>query len=104
LPAKLTGVIHRRSRRDTTESSSRPTREHGATRDRWLFDGNKALYDLCMKGFKLPLDDTDGTEAEPITHSTRFVLVDKDGEVRGYYSGTEEEALQRLAVDARKLL
>jgi cytochrome oxidase Cu insertion factor (SCO1/SenC/PrrC family) len=92
--------------RDTTKALAAYAAEHGATRDRWLFlTGDKqALYDLCMKGFKLPLDETGGTEADPITHSTRFVLVDKDGEVRGYYSGTEEEALQRLAVDAGKLL
>src|SRR2546425_865342 len=83
--------------RDTTKALAAYAAEHGATRDRWLFlTGEKhALYDLCMKGFKLPLDDTGGTEAEPITHSTRFVLVDKEGEIRGYYSGTEEEGLQR---------
>ena len=45
---------------------------------------------------------TSGTPAEPITHSTRFVLVDKQGQIRGYYSGTEEAELNRLAADARK--
>src|SRR5437870_7837436 len=92
--------------RDTTKALAAYAAEHGATRDRWLFlTGHKqALYDLCMKGFKLPIDDTGGTEAEPIAHSTRFVLVDREGEIRGYYSGTEEEELQRLAKDARKLL
>jgi protein SCO1 len=80
--------------------------EHGATRDRWLFlTGDKqALYDLCIKGFKLPLDEAGGTPAEPIAHSTRFVLVDKQGEIRGYYTATEEEDLNRLAADAKKLL
>src|SRR5207245_9761307 len=79
--------------------------EHGAVGDRWLFlTGDKqSLYDLCVKGFKLPLDTEGGTAAEPIVHSTRFVLVDKRAEVRGYYSGTEEDELKRLAIDAKRL-
>ena len=44
------------------------------------------------------------TPAEPITHSTRFVLVDKQGEIRGYYAGTEEGEVKRLAADAKRLL
>ena len=91
--------------RDTPKALAAYAAEHGATRDRWLFlTGDKqALYDLCMKGFKLPLDDAGGTPAEPIAHSTRFVLVDKEGEIRGYYNGTEEEELKRLAADAKRL-
>src|SRR5436190_21873711 len=92
--------------RDTPKALAAYAAEHGATRDRWLFlTGDKeALYDLCMKGFKLPLDESGGTAAEPIAHSTRFVLVDKEGEIRGYYSGTEEEDLKRLAADGKTLL
>jgi len=79
--------------------------EHSADRARWMFlTGDKeTLYDVCVKGFKLPLDAEGGTPAEPIAHSTRFVLVDKQGEIRGYYSGTEEQELRRLAADAKKL-
>jgi len=92
--------------RDTPKVLAAYAAEHGATRDRWLFlTGDKqSLYDLCVKGFKVPLDDQGGTPAEPITHSTRFVLVDKEGQIRGYYSGTEDPELMRLATDAKKLL
>jgi protein SCO1 len=92
--------------RDTPKALAAYAAEHGATRDRWLFltGGKQALYDLCLNGFKLPLDDSGGSPAEPIGHSTRFVLVDKQGVIRGYYSGTERDELQRLASDARKLL
>src|SRR5262245_36135582 len=78
--------------RDTPKVLASYAAEQGATRDRWLFlTGEKqALHDLCIKGFKLPLDESGGTVTEPIAHSTRFVLVDKQGEIRGYYSGTEE--------------
>lgn len=92
--------------RDTPKALAAYAAEHGATRDRWLFlTGDKqAMYDICVKGFKLPLDEEGGTPAEPIAHSTRFVLVDKQGEIRGYYSGTEDDELKRLAADAKKLL
>jgi protein SCO1/2 len=92
--------------RDTSKALAAYAAEHGATRERWLFlTGDKqALYDICIKGFKLPVEDDEGTPLEPITHSTRFVLVDKEGQIRGYYSGTEEEDLKRLATDAKGLL
>jgi protein SCO1/2 len=92
--------------RDTPKALAAYAAERGAARDRWLFlTGEKqALYDLCVKGFKLPIDDSSGTPAEPIAHSTRFVLVDKQGEIRGYYSATENEDLNRLSADAKKLL
>jgi protein SCO1/2 len=92
--------------RDTSKALAAYAAEHGATRERWLFlTGDKqSLYDICIKGFKLPLEDDEGTPLEPITHSTRFVLVDKEGLIRGYYSGTEEEDLKRLAADAKGLL
>jgi cytochrome oxidase Cu insertion factor (SCO1/SenC/PrrC family) len=78
----------------------------GADRQRWSFvtGDRQSLYDLSIKGFKLGVDDKQGTEAEPITHSSRFVLVDKDARIRGYYNGSEEEDLKRLIEDARRLL
>jgi protein SCO1/2 len=92
--------------RDTPKALAAYAAEHGASRDRWLFlTGEKhALYDLCVKGFKLPVDDSGGTTAEPIMHSTRFALVDKDGQVRGYYEGTDADDLKRLSADAKTLL
>jgi protein SCO1/2 len=92
--------------RDTPKALAAYAAEHGATRDRWLFlTGDKqSLYDLCVKGFKLPLDASGGTQVEPIAHSTRFVLVDQQGEIRGYYTGTEEEDLTRLTSESKSLL
>jgi protein SCO1/2 len=91
--------------RDTSKVLAAYAAEHDANRDRWSFlTGDKqALFDICIKGFKLPLDTEGGTPAEPIAHSTRFVLVDKKGDIRGYYSGTEEDELKRLAADAKNV-
>lgn len=72
--------------------------------DRWLFltgDG-KQIFRLSKEGFKLAVDAspqaTAGT-AEPILHSTRFVLVDGQGGVRGFYDGFDEESMKKLVRD-----
>lgn len=91
--------------RDTSKVLAAYAAEHDANHERWSFlTGDKQdLFDICIKGFKLPLDIEGGTPSEPIAHSTRFVLVDKKGDIRGYYSGPEEDELKRLAVDARNV-
>jgi protein SCO1/2 len=45
------------------------------------------------------LGDIDGS----LEHSTRFVLVDRQSRVRGYYLTEEPDAIQRLIADAKKL-
>ena len=78
--------------------------------DRWLFltgDGEQ-IYRLSKEGFKLGIDNTPQAPtatptAEPILHSTRFVLVDGEGRIRGYYDGEDEEAMAQLRRDLRAL-
>lgn len=92
--------------RDTPEVLAAYAAKAETDKNRWHFlTGEKEkLYDLSIKGFKLALDDTGGTDAEPITHSTRLVLVDREGKIRGYYGGTDEEEMKKLFFDAMKLL
>jgi protein SCO1/2 len=72
--------------------------------DRWLFlTGKKEeIYSLANLGFKLALVE-DRTAKEPITHSTRLVLVDRVGTVRGFYDGIGEDGSQRLLEDLHRL-
>ena len=72
---------------------------------RWLFlTGDKStIWKLCENGFKLSVVDTPDA-VEPITHSTRFVLVDRRGVVRGTYDGLDAEKVKQLAADMRRLL
>jgi len=74
------------------------TRYH-AEPGRWFFlTGDQAsLEALCRNGFKL--GDVDGS----MTHSTRFVLVDRHSRVRGFYGATEDGAVPRLLHDIRAL-
>jgi protein SCO1/2 len=73
---------------------------------RWLFlTGDKGqIYRLSREGFKLGVDDTTPVSPdEPILHSTRFVLVDGKGKIRGYYEAFDEPSLERLVQDLRAI-
>ncbi len=73
---------------------------------RWLFltGGKQEIFRLSKDGFKLAVDDaTPVNEDEPILHSTRFVLVDGEGRIRGYYEAFDEEALGKLVRDLEGL-
>ena len=90
---------------DTPEVLTEYANRYGADRDRWLFltGDPEGVQKLSVGGFKLALDPSSGTEAEPITHSSRFVLVDRSGNIRGYYGTEEPTALDHLVKDANNL-
>src|SRR5205823_5468628 len=71
----------------------------------WLFvtGSRDALTTLLRDGFKVAWAD-DGPPTSPITHSDRFVLVDRDLRIRGYYHGTDPADVARLGRDAAALL
>ena len=73
--------------------------------ERWLFlTGDKPyIWSLCQDGFKLPVAESTKS-VEPITHSSRLVLVDKTGTVRGTYEGVGDEGSKRMVADIRRLL
>ena len=91
---------------DTPEVLTEYAKRYEADPERWLFltGDPAAIQKLSIEGFKLALDPTGGTEAEPITHSSRFALVDRDGTIRGYFGIEDEDALDRLTAEANKLL
>jgi protein SCO1/2 len=72
--------------------------------DGWLFvtGPRDALAALMREGFKVAWAD-DGPSTAPITHSDRFVLVDRQLRIRGYYHGTDPEEVARLERDAAAL-
>jgi len=45
-----------------------------------------------------------GHPGKPFMHSSRFVLVDRQARIRGYYESQDEGALQRLRQDVKGLL
>ncbi len=71
----------------------------GADDARWSFlTGDKnTLNTLDQDAFKL------GTIGAGLDHSTRFVLVDKKGRIRGYYGIAEGDPVAKISKDAARL-
>jgi protein SCO1 len=72
---------------------------------RWDFltGAKSAIYKLSHDGFKLAVSDGGDAQGIPV-HSTRMVLVDRHGQIRGYYDATEPEAVTKLLADTNHLL
>jgi protein SCO1/2 len=94
--------------RDTPQTLSLYAAKHGADAKRWLFlTGQRdRIMNLIRDGFHLSVA-TLPNGAEPtgmIPHSPRFVLIDKETRIRGYYDSRELEAFVRLKNDIDTLL
>jgi len=70
---------------DTAEVLRTYADRHGASADRWLFlRGSRAdTYEFIAGGLRLAMGEDEGD----LDHSTRLVLVDRRGKVRGTYVG-----------------
>jgi len=90
---------------DTPEVLAEYARKLGADPARWSFlHGTRPVVrGLIKDGFKLAVEDAPADSVEPILHSTRFVLVDGEGTIRGYYDGMEQPPVDVLEKDARSL-
>jgi protein SCO1/2 len=77
----------------------------GAIDGKWFFitGEKKKIYDLARHGFKLPVEEGDGGPGDFI-HSDRLVLVDGKGRIRGYYSGTDPDEVDKLIKDIKIIL
>lgn len=69
---------------------------------RWDFltGAQSTIYNLSRNGFKLAVGEEKGV---PI-HSTRMILVDRYGAIRGYYDAAEPDAVTKLVADTTHLL
>jgi protein SCO1/2 len=91
--------------KDTPEVLRNYADKLGAKPAQWDFlTGPKAtIYDLSKSGFKLAVEDGSQELGTPV-HSTRMVLVDRHGQIRGYYDGTAADAVTKLLADTSHLL
>jgi cytochrome oxidase Cu insertion factor (SCO1/SenC/PrrC family) len=78
----------------------------GADRSRWFFltGDKKQLYELASDGFHLAAQPADAAKDMPILHSTKLVLVDRHGAIRGYYDSSDPAETQKLIRDVRQVL
>ena len=84
---------------DTPAVLAAYAKEHGAAPSIWYFlTGSVAtLQTLDRDAFKL------GDMNAAMQHSTRFVLVDRQGRIRGYYDTSESSAIPKVIADIRAL-
>ncbi len=67
---------------------------------RWTFlTGERAaIIDLSVNGFKLAAGDTANQPGnEPLLHSAKFAVADKQGVIRDYYGATNDDAVEHVA-------
>jgi protein SCO1 len=91
--------------KDTPDVLHRYAEELQAEPGRWDFlTGPKsAIYKVSHDGFKLAISDGRDAQGIPV-HSTRIVLVDRHGQIRGYYDATEADAVTKLVADTNHLV
>jgi protein SCO1 len=93
---------------DTPELLEAYALKFGAPEHWWFLSGDRdTMYNLIRNGFRLAVDPnpppaTEGV-TEPILHSTRFVLVDTQGAIRGYYDAFDEPSIKKLKRDLEAL-
>ena len=73
---------------------------NGAINGKWnLTTGvKKHIYELARKSYFAVIDEGTGDENDFI-HTENFVLIDKEGRIRGSYDGTESENMQKIIDD-----
>lgn len=84
---------------DTPQALSVYAQKYAADTNRWHFltGSREDITRVAVHGFKV------GSVDEPIFHSASFVLVDRQGNIRGYYDGTNKDDVQKLSEDLLKL-
>lgn len=85
---------------DTPEKLTKYARKLKAdtSRRHFLTGDRDMIHDLSVKGFMI------GDPDQLINHSTRFVLVDQNGFIRGFYEGTEPAQVDELIKAMEQLL
>jgi protein SCO1/2 len=85
--------------RDTPAALAEYAKKFSNDSNRWLLlTGEVATLNMLdQDAFKL------GTVGGPIEHSTRFALVDKKGQIRGYYGISDGNPVDKIARDAARL-
>jgi protein SCO1 len=73
--------------------------------EQWSFltGARSDLEAVIVKGLFQPMEKGDGSLIS-IGHSSRFVLVDAKGQIRGFYASQEADAVERVVADARRVM
>ncbi len=91
--------------RDSVSALKKYSDRYGVNPDVWwLMTGPKdSIYNFALNELKLGLQDGEGVDSNFI-HTNRFVLIDKNKVVRGYYNGLDTASVSKLAEDLTLLM
>ncbi len=86
-------------KRDTLEVLQNYAKAQGVVDNRWLFTRGDIHYiiDICENGYMLPAENL------PMGHSTKFILIDHVGHIRGYYDALYDPDMDQLKIHIREL-
>jgi protein SCO1/2 len=89
---------------DQPDTLKKYSTKYSADLAQWTFvTGTKdSIYALAQKGFFLSAME-DAARPVEFIHSDKMVLVDRNGWIRGYYSGTDKKDVDRLIDEIRVL-
>lgn len=89
---------------DTVAQLKRYAIEKGVNDAKWnLVTGDKKqIYELARKSYLAVKDVGDGGPFDMI-HTENFMLIDKKKQIRGFYDGTDPEAINKLLEDIKIL-
>ena len=88
---------------DTPEALRKFGERFGADFTRWTFvaTDKQNLLRVCKAVGLLPADATD---KDAFIHSEKFLLIDAAGKGRGMYDSLQEDQVEKLVADARRLV
>ena len=91
--------------RDNPKKLEQYAHTHSIDSNSWslLTGSKKDLYSYARHGLFIDATDGDGG-VEDFIHSDRFVLIDREGHIRGYYDGTSDMDTKLLIADIKTLL
>lgn len=86
--------------RDSSEKLRQYAIKHNINTDTWwlLTGDKKEIYDIARNDFFVSVTQGDGGPDDFI-HTEKLVLIDKNGHIRGYYNGLDNDAIRQCAND-----
>jgi protein SCO1/2 len=74
---------------------------------RWFHvraEEQEPFWALVRDGFKLFVGPSENDPTTPVAHSGRLVLIDQQGQIRGYYDGLTDTDMPALMADIQRLV
>ena len=89
---------------DSVAQLKRYAEKKGVIDEKWnLVTGDKKeIYDLARKSYLVAKSQGNGGKYDMV-HTENFALIDKQKQVRGFYDGTDPEAIEQLVKDVKLL-